>query len=244
MAPLDTLQGMTGLWMSVVDMAHEELLDAWPGAAEEIHAASQGESLDTEESVERALKIGRDLARTNGARLTKQTRTVLEHGVAMFVSLDRLRTCAARYASLADTEAMHRDIQEADAVLDLWVVYVLRFMEATEKFTGLAARQLGLDDAEPKAWLHRGKKSLARIRMEVIHGNPVSVIGINNEGLWEPMILLGAAREPQAVESMIALDSDVLNRRIEAFSPRMRSLTIDCIASANRLCLNLQGASS
>lgn len=243
MVGLEVLHGMVGLWTRVVDQAHDELLADWPDAVDEVRAAARGEVLDTIESVERTLALGREVVQGRGLRLTKRTRTVLEHGVAMFVSLERLKVSSARYASLAEAEPDRRNPEEMEAVLDLWVIYIHRFMEATEKYARLAATFLRLGDggdiAALKAWLDGGKDSIARLRSEAVHANPNSVSGINDEGLWEPMILLGAAREPKAVESMIALNSEMLNRRVETFSPRMRALTADCIATANRLCLNL-----
>lgn len=242
MSNLSPLDGLLALWERVVDSAEEELRGNFPNAAADFDTVARSIDLEEQGGTERLMADGREVFTRAHAALGKPARNAVEHGVAMFKSLDRLRACVARYVSLVDTDAATRDLEEMEALLDLWAIYMQRFIEVTVKFAESAATAAAIDSPTTMSKLQGWSKTpaaIARLRQEAAHGNPNSVSGVNDEGLWEPMILVGAARTRNALEAMLALDRDALNARLEVFSPEMKRLTAEHIAAANSLCREL-----
>lgn len=242
MSDLSSLDGLLALWRRVIDSADDELRAQFATATGDFDRLAASIGLADSETFQRVMEEGRRTLAASGVAVRKPMRRAIEHGVAMFKSLERLKGCVGRYGSLATADPSVRDLEEMEALLDLWVVYIQRFIEATVKFAHLAGAAVGIDsqttDDKFKVWVER-LSAIASLRQEAAHGNPNSVSGVNDESLWEPMILLGAARTQETLEAMLALDPDVLNARLETFSPMMKQLTVEHIGVANALCREL-----
>jgi hypothetical protein len=194
-------RGFERLWRRVVRDARAQIDNTRPVVANAIRAVS-ADAPTPEQAVSRALKIGAD------RKVVLPNRRAIEAGAAYRLSVAKLSNVESRSQRLAGTPHGRRDISELDLVLDSWWIYLHRHIEATRKFVNESVKALGSGKPgarrfvdEVRAWEASKKKTLAPGREEVAHANTNWIRGIDEEGLWLPMVVLELVG-PETLDAM------------------------------------------
>ena len=199
-------RGFQRLWRIVAGASADEIDNQRPIVANAVRAVSRS-GLSDVDRVSRAQEI------TDAYKLPLPHKSAIEAGAAYALSVVKLRRVATRSASLAAQPHGQRDTDEMDLVLDSWWTYLQRYIEATSKFARLAAKELGARDrtADLKqdldVWAKDRKRTLGPGRNEVAHANTTWIVAINEDRLWQPMLLLGLAT-PELLEEILSGQSD------------------------------------
>ncbi|RJQ09120.1 MAG: hypothetical protein C4558_06920 [Dehalococcoidia bacterium] len=178
--------GFGGLWALVIEQARQ-------GIVADFSAESRA-FIEQAPPIEQGPTLAKQLGIKN--RYTK----ALEAGVACRLSIFRIANTKRISDSLDPHSPLAPEIEWA--VIDALSVYLSAYIDGVQKFVAQALGQLvpeDLDTAqrrnEVRAWSAAAKKSLSTTRQAVAHAEPGSVSGLTKDGLWAPLILLGATTE-------------------------------------------------
>jgi hypothetical protein len=200
------------LWDLVITASRERLHQQYPEAVAEF--------LESAPTVEQSPAAARHLGFAETPLLK-----AIESGAAYREALFRLTT-ANRAAALLRADEGRVGVQES-VLLDVLRIYLSGYVDATRKFIESALGQLAADDAdtrerrnEVRAWAAARKKVLSVGRETVAHADTAFLSGIEEDGLWTPMILLGLAEE----DALVEMYKDGLKRDHEKFIWRVGQL--------------------
>jgi hypothetical protein len=204
----------------VVEDARAKLFAKWPEQTRVLadeNAALRDVGARNEHGIRRAIELG----------LRISNRKSLEEGVAYQQSLERLANVVTFAGRLARIRVDARDARQADMTVHTWVTYLYAHIDVTRRLIGVALGQLvGEEDAahrlrdDLRTWSTARKRALGELRHTVAHAEPTFVRAIDEERLWEPMVLLGHAGAPELLD-MIRSATETSNF---SFNRRVRDL--------------------
>lgn len=149
----------------------------------------------------------------------------IERGAAYRGALFQLSN-ASRAAELLRNDTARVGVQEA-VLVDALAVYLSAYIDATRNFIDKAIGQLLPEDDDTRArrqyvadWSAARKKTLSNMRQPVAHADVNHIAGIEEDGLWTPMILLELLGE----ESLVAMFEDGIARDRTKFEWRVGQL--------------------
>ncbi len=234
MAPAaKALPGFAAVWHLLVGQAETHMRLRWPDPTDRITALRAVSHADD------AIRSAVPIAHANRVRVPN--RRALEAGVAFQLSLQKLLGMNRNAARLERTKMSQREPQDVDQVMDLWVIYIDRYVDATAKFIRAALKSLVSQEVyeetkrDVDTWQKGKRKALADPRNEVAHANTNYIRGIDEEGLWEPMILHGFAG-PDYLEEVAGQNADFTNSSFNKRQQSLKAVSARAIAESNLWC--------
>lgn len=216
-----TLPGFKRLWGQLVASAETALSEKFPDAFRELQATGAGPA-DIDDRV--AHGVGR--ARELKVRLSKRHREAIEAGTAYLLKDRRVTATVALCTRFSASPIEAREARVATILIESLIVYLHGYIDATVGLVRKAAVLTAGNEAaqlvtEAGAWASARQAGLAKQRSAAAHENTVFIRGIDEDGLWEPMLALGLAG-PEAVAAIV---DNEFRQDNERFNDRFAGLT-------------------
>ena len=234
--PAPAMVGFETLWNRLVNLVQADLIARFPEQVEKLRDAADATNLALEERLQAQASLSLEL----GIRVSRPHRRALEVAAKHVLGERKLVVTLGIAQGLTRVPASSRQPGLPTILVDHCYVLLHAHLESIVKLweavvplviDKASAKVLGVEIAE---WSDARKADIAKPRNAVAHPNTVWMRAINEDGLWEPLIVLGLGEGAGAAMAKEQFDGD--NRSFEYRIDVLRQITAIALAFEDKCC--------